>query len=177
MIIVLKYCVGFCHTSTWISHRYTYVSSLLNLFPTSHPILPLRLSQSPGFEFLGHGGLLFFKYNNLRVLLNNLWIYSLDNLWIFYSHIALKKFFNLYLLGCIDSIEYMGSLTVACGLSCPGACRILVPWPGDQGSNQSLWHWKVDSSSSSSFFFFILLSGYNYCCCCCCFSIVFCTGL
>ena len=24
-IIALQYCVGLCHTSTWISHRYTYV--------------------------------------------------------------------------------------------------------------------------------------------------------
>ena len=27
-IIALQYCVGFCHTSTWISHRLTYVTSL-----------------------------------------------------------------------------------------------------------------------------------------------------
>ena len=36
-IIALQYCVGFCHTAAWISHRYTYVPSLLNLPPTSHP--------------------------------------------------------------------------------------------------------------------------------------------
>ena len=36
-IIALQYCIGFCHTSTWISHRYTYVPSLLNFPPTSHP--------------------------------------------------------------------------------------------------------------------------------------------
>ena len=41
-IIVLLYCVSFCHTSTWISHRYTYVPP-----PTwSHPS---RLSE-PQFE-------------------------------------------------------------------------------------------------------------------------------
>ena len=41
-IIVLQYGKSFCHTSTWISHRYTYVPSLLNLPPTSHPFpLPL----------------------------------------------------------------------------------------------------------------------------------------
>ena len=40
-IIALHYCIGFCHTSTWISHRYTYVPSLLNLPPTSHPFPPL----------------------------------------------------------------------------------------------------------------------------------------
>ena len=39
-IIALQYHVGFCHTSTWISHRYTNVPSLLNLLPTSHPIPP-----------------------------------------------------------------------------------------------------------------------------------------
>jgi hypothetical protein len=31
-IIDLQYCVGFCHTSTWINHRYTYVPSLLRAF-------------------------------------------------------------------------------------------------------------------------------------------------
>ena len=37
-IIALLYCVGFRHTSTWISHRYTYVPSLL-----SFPPLPTSL--------------------------------------------------------------------------------------------------------------------------------------
>ena len=37
-IIVLQCCISFCHRSTWISHRYTYVFSLLNLPPTSHHI-------------------------------------------------------------------------------------------------------------------------------------------
>ena len=40
-ILALQYCTGFCHTSTWISHRYTYVPSLLNLPPTSHTSPPL----------------------------------------------------------------------------------------------------------------------------------------
>ena len=37
-IIALQYGIGFCHTPTWISHRYTYVPSLFNLSPTLHPI-------------------------------------------------------------------------------------------------------------------------------------------
>ena len=45
-ITALQHCVSFCHTSTWISHRYTHVSSLLNLPPTSHSIPPSRLSES-----------------------------------------------------------------------------------------------------------------------------------
>ena len=40
-IIALQNFVVFCHTSTWISHRYTYIPSLLNLPPISHPISPL----------------------------------------------------------------------------------------------------------------------------------------
>ena len=30
----LQYCIGFCHTSVWISHKHTYVASLLHLPPT-----------------------------------------------------------------------------------------------------------------------------------------------
>ena len=40
-IIVLQYYVGFCHVATCISHRYTYVPSILNLPSTSQPISPL----------------------------------------------------------------------------------------------------------------------------------------
>ena len=36
-VITLQYCVGFCHTSTWIRHRYTHAPSLLNLSPPTHP--------------------------------------------------------------------------------------------------------------------------------------------
>ena len=46
-IIVLQYCTGFCHTSTWISQRYTYVPSHLNLPPTSYPT-PLGCHRAPG---------------------------------------------------------------------------------------------------------------------------------
>ena len=36
-IIALQYCVGFCHTSTRISHRYTYVPSLWTSLPSLIP--------------------------------------------------------------------------------------------------------------------------------------------
>ena len=55
-IIALQYCIGFCHISTWVCHRYTYVLSLLNLLPTLHsippstPSQPSRLSQSTRSE-------------------------------------------------------------------------------------------------------------------------------
>ena len=41
-MIALQYCVSFCHASTWINHRHTYISSILNLPFTSHPILDSR---------------------------------------------------------------------------------------------------------------------------------------
>ena len=40
-IIALQTFAVFCQTSTWISHRYTYIPSLLNLPPFSLPIPPL----------------------------------------------------------------------------------------------------------------------------------------
>ena len=45
-IIALQYCVGFCHVSAWIGHRYTYVPSLLNLpsTPQLHPT-PLAVTE------------------------------------------------------------------------------------------------------------------------------------
>ena len=38
-IIALQCCIDFCHTTMWISHKYTYIRSILNLPPTSHPTL------------------------------------------------------------------------------------------------------------------------------------------
>ena len=45
-IIALQYCIGFCHTSTWISHKYnmspsSWTSLPLPTLPTSHPISPI----------------------------------------------------------------------------------------------------------------------------------------
>ena len=53
-ITALQYCVGFCHTSTWISHRYIYVPSLVNLPPTFHPSHISRSLQSPSLSYLRH---------------------------------------------------------------------------------------------------------------------------
>ena len=50
--IVLQYCVCLCHTSTWISHRYTCDPYLLNIPPTSsYPIPPLQVITEPWVEF------------------------------------------------------------------------------------------------------------------------------
>ena len=44
-ITVLQFCVGFCQTSAWISHRYTCVSSFLNLPLTPSPAHPSAAAQ------------------------------------------------------------------------------------------------------------------------------------
>ena len=46
-IIALQNFAVLCQTSTWISHRYTYVPSLLNLPFISLPILPLQVDIEP----------------------------------------------------------------------------------------------------------------------------------
>ena len=48
-IIALQRCVHFCHTSTWIRHRYTYIPSLLKLSPIFFPAL--QIDTEPLFEF------------------------------------------------------------------------------------------------------------------------------
>ena len=52
-IITLQYCVSFCQTSAWLSYRYIYVPSLLNLPPWCGPYLMslLDLSQYLSFPF------------------------------------------------------------------------------------------------------------------------------
>ena len=54
-ITALHYWFDFCHTSTWISHKYTYVPSLSNHPPTSHPFPPtwvwICFLANLGFEF------------------------------------------------------------------------------------------------------------------------------
>ena len=70
-IIALQYCVSFCHTSTWISHKYAYVPSLLNLPPIQLSIPPSRSSPGPSFGFLVSFSkfplAIYFAYGNVYV--------------------------------------------------------------------------------------------------------------
>jgi len=55
-VVALHYCVGFCHISTWIGHRYTYVPSPLNIPPPPTSSHPSRFSQSTSLSSLHHPG-------------------------------------------------------------------------------------------------------------------------
>ena len=50
-VIVLQNFLGFCQTSTWIGHRYTYVPSLLNVPPISLPIPQLQVVTDPPLQY------------------------------------------------------------------------------------------------------------------------------
>ena len=62
-IVAFPRCTGFCHLSPWISHRYSYVLSLLNFPPTFTPFHPSRLSQSSKLSSLHHTALKHLHYH------------------------------------------------------------------------------------------------------------------
>ena len=62
-IITLQYCNGFCHTSIWISHRYTCCP--LHHEPLSHlPPRPFPLGYHP---FIKLPLVIYFTHGNVRV--------------------------------------------------------------------------------------------------------------
>ena len=67
-IIALHNFVVFCQTSTWISHRYTYILFWTSL-PSPAPSYPSRLIQSPCLSFLSQTEnspwLIYFTYGNV----------------------------------------------------------------------------------------------------------------
>ena len=115
-IIALQYCVGFCHIATWISHRYTYVPSLLNLLPTSHPILPF----SEGYYF--------FICGSISFLLTVVWA----------SLVELK---NTLLLLVVSSLGPRDSESHHFSVASPPQMLTLIECMGSSGSAAALGYW------------------------------------
>ena len=67
-IIALQYYVGFCHTATWISHKYTYVPSLLNPFSSPSPFTLCVVSERWVEPPVSHSKFplgIYFTYGNV----------------------------------------------------------------------------------------------------------------
>ena len=73
-IIALQYCVGFWDTPTGISHKYTFLTSLLNFLPTSHPMPPLKVVTEHRFElpalYSKFPLAIYFTYGNMYMYCN-----------------------------------------------------------------------------------------------------------
>ena len=61
-IIALQYCVGLCHTSTWISHRYMYVLSFMNLPLTLQPFWRVLRDNLFHASLLASGSFFLFVF-------------------------------------------------------------------------------------------------------------------
>ena len=73
-IIALKHGISFCHTQTWISHRYTYIPSLLKTPSHLSPFHSSRLSQRLSLNWIefpvSHNKFslsIYFIYGNMYV--------------------------------------------------------------------------------------------------------------
>ena len=94
-IIALQNFAIFCQTSTWISHKYTYILSLLKLPPISLPIPPLEVDAEPMFEFpepySKFSMAIYFAYSNVN-------FHVTVSIHLTLSIIALRQAFRFVLL-------------------------------------------------------------------------------
>ena len=76
-IMALQCCIGFCHTSPWVSHRYTYDPSLVNPPPTSPH--PLACRRAPGLSALCRAAnLQFIHFANSGVYVSMVFFQSVS---------------------------------------------------------------------------------------------------
>ena len=72
-IIALQNSVVFCHTSTWISHRYTYISSWTSLPPPSLSHSS-RLIHSSCLSFLRHTAFYHVFVGHLHIFFGKIYV-------------------------------------------------------------------------------------------------------
>ena len=114
--------------------------TLLSFCPLPHPALSTtfhlyRFSYS-SYEW-SHvvGGFLWLtSFLSMLFFLNTYFLFIYLFIWLCWVLVAACGIFSLQRMSfssCGAWVpECVGSVVVACGLSCPVACGILVPWPG-----------------------------------------------
>ena len=93
-IITLQYCDGFCHTSTWINHRYTYVPLILNSPPLPPPSIPHSSRSSPFITFQ----IPLFNSKSYVLLSTNIDLFQLNFNFIWFLWFYNKCSFSFYTL-------------------------------------------------------------------------------
>ena len=91
-IFALQYCIDFCHTTTWISHRYAYVSSLLNLPPS--PTLYYSNFKNSYSSFIYYL-LILYSVCSYLILFHFIWLS-----YLFFSFLE----FSLHIPQCLSII-------------------------------------------------------------------------
>ena len=108
--MTLQYWVGFCHTSTWISHRYIYILppswNSYHLPPPSHPS---RLSQNIGLSSRSHTA----KSHLLSILHMAMYMfpcYSLNSPTLSFLHCCVRSLFSISRLHCCPANRFISML-------------------------------------------------------------------
>jgi len=111
LMIGLQYCFDFCHSSTWINHRCTYVPpSWVSLPPPAHPHPPLSHTANSHWLSIYICWCIYFYatlsiYLALSLFFPTLVHKSVLRVWV--SIAALWRFISTILLDSIYMCQYM----------------------------------------------------------------------
>ena len=113
-IIVLQCCISFCHMSTWISHRYTYVSSLLNLPPTSHHIPSFQVVTEYQVKLLASYSkfpmAVYFTYGNVNFQFYSLLSQSMPPSFSHCVHNSVLCIFFFFFFFCCPASNFISTV-------------------------------------------------------------------
>ena len=148
-IIALQNFAVFCQTSTWISHGYTYIPSLLNLPPISLPILPLEVDTEPLSEFPEPYSkmplAIYFTYGDVSSMLLFPYVSpspplspcpQVYSLCLFFHCCPASKFFSTILLASVYIYDRIWYLSFSFWLT--SLCII-----GSNVNRLFKWHWGI----------------------------------
>ena len=113
-VLALQHCAGFCHTSTWISHRCTYVSSLLNALPSPTTYLVLFITL-PDILFMYLYLSVFPQFSSVQSL-NRVWLFATPWTAVRQASLFITNSWSLLKLTSIESVMLSNHLILCCSL-------------------------------------------------------------